>query len=214
MSKAHGSIAVLISGSGTNLQAIIDSCERGQIAANISCVVSNRADAFGLQRAKSANIPSHVVAHEDFCERAEFDSAILDILRLYRVDLVVLAGFMRVLGPGFIASYENRIMNLHPSLLPDYKGLNTHARVLADGRKIHGATVHFVTAELDDGPIIIQSAVAVAADETADSLQSKIHQIEHMILPQAITWFVAGRLSVEGGRVLLDGKPTPKIVYR
>lgn len=199
-------LAVLISGNGSNLQAIIDNCERGAIRARVACVVSNDAQAFGLERARRAGIPTRVLPHEGFRERAAFDAALADILDEYDPDLIVLAGFMRVLGPEFVARYPNRIINLHPSLLPKYKGLDTHARALAAGDKTHGASVHFVTADLDGGPLIAQASVAVEPGDTVESLQQKVHEKEHEILPRAIGWIADDRIRVVGGRVLLDGR--------
>ena len=199
------SLAVLISGTGSNLQAIIDSSARGDIAAAICCVISSEAGAYGLERARRAGIPTHVLSVGDFSDRQGFDSALADLLGQYPVDLIVLAGFMRILGAELVSRYENRIINLHPSLLPKYKGLNTHARVLANGDKMHGASVHFVTPELDAGPIIVQERISVEPDDTVDSLERKVHDIEHLILPRAIGWFADDRLTIVEGRVLLDG---------
>lgn len=202
------SLAVLISGKGSNLQVIIDCCARGDIAAVIRCVISNQAEAYGLERARRAGIPTHVLSADGFSERRQFDSALADLLGEYTVDLIVLAGFMRILGADLVSRFENRIINLHPSLLPKYKGMNTHTRVLANGDKIHGASVHFVTPDLDAGPIIAQERIPVEPGDTADSLERKVHDIEHIILPRAIGWFADNRLSIVDGRVLLDGNPS------
>lgn len=211
MTGSLAPIAVLISGNGSNLQAIIDGCKSGDIAARICCVISNEPDAYGLQRARRENIPTHVLSHTGFANRSQFDAALAGLLGKCDACLIVLAGFMRILGPALIERYENRIINLHPSLLPDFKGLNTHARVLAEGRKEHGATVHFVTADLDEGPIIAQSAIPVTNDDTVESLQERVHRLEHVILPRAISWIVDRRIRIENQQVLLDGKPVPRL---
>ena len=207
MTSNKAALAVLISGHGSNLQAIIDSCNKGEIAASIRSVISNEAKAYGLQRAKQANIPTHILSHTGFSDRKLFDEALANLIDGYNVDLIVLAGFMRILGADFINRYEHRIINIHPSLLPKYKGLNTHARVLSAGDKIHGASVHFVTADLDGGPVITQESIPVESSDTAETLQQKVHRIEHEILPRTIGWFAENRLRVVDGKVFLDGKP-------
>ena len=207
MNDALTKLAVLISGNGSNLQVIIDGCDRGQIAATIRCVISNVDDAYGLERARRANIPTHILQHTDYANRQLYDSALADLIDQYSPDLIVLAGFMRILGAEFVNRYRFRIINLHPSLLPKYKGLNTHARVLSAGDKAHGASVHFVTADLDDGPLIAQASIPVEAADTVESLQRKVHRLEHQILPRAIQWIAQNRLVVSDGKVLLDGKP-------
>lgn len=201
------SLAVLISGQGSNLQAIIDSCDRGEISATIRCVISNEPDAYGLTRAQHANIPTHVLKHTDYSSRQLYDHALADLIDQYHADLIVLAGFMRILGAEIVEKYQYRIINLHPSLLPKYKGLNTHARVLAAGDKRHGASVHFVTADLDDGPVITQASIPIEGSDTIESLQEKVHELEHRILPRAIQWLAQNRLTVDASQVLLDGKP-------
>lgn len=207
MNETSASLAVLISGSGSNLQAIIDDCSRGKISATIRCVISNEPDAFGLQRAQKANIPTHVLRHTGFPSRQLYDRALSELIDQYQIDLIVLAGFMRILGAEFVKKYEYKIINLHPSLLPKYKGLNTHARALQSGDKTHGASVHFVTPDLDDGPVITQGSVPITDTDTVDSLQEKVHRVEHQILPRAIQWFAQNRLSVANGEVQLDGEP-------
>ena len=179
-------LAVLISGNGSNLQSIIDQIESNRLAAEIACVISNKAQAYGLQRAKKHNIPAHTVEHVKFGSKTEFEQKILTILNQYQPDLIILAGFMRILSPGFVAEFQGRILNIHPSLLPKYKGLDTHQRVLEAGDQEHGATVHVVTSELDSGEIIIQDKCLVDAEDNVESLQQKVHQIEHLIYPQAI----------------------------
>ena len=199
-------LAVLISGNGSNLQAIINSCQKGEIAATISCVISNETNAYGLQRARRANVPTHVLPHTEFSKRKLFDDALARLIDSYNVDLIVLAGFMRILGADFIKKYEHRIINIHPSLLPKHRGLNTHARVLSAGDKLHGASVHFVTPDLDGGPLITQASIPVECKDTEETLQQKVHRIEHKILPLTIGWFAENRLRVEDGNVLLDGE--------
>ena len=206
MTGSKAALAVLISGHGSNLQAIIDSCNKGEIAASIRCVISNEAKAYGLQRAQQANIPTNVLSHTEFSDRKLFDDALANLIDGYNIDLIVLAGFMRILGADFIKRYEHRIINIHPSLLPKYKGLDTHARALSAGDKIHGASVHFVTADLDGGPVITQESIPVESSDTAETLQQKVHRIEHEILPRTIGWFADNRLRVVDGKVLLDGK--------
>lgn len=191
------SIAILISGSGSNLQAIIDAADSGAIDAEICAVISNRPDALGLQKAQAAGIDGYVIDHTDFADRESFDRALLHKLRELDPDLVVLAGFMRILSADFIASLKNRLLNIHPSLLPKFKGLNTHQRALDDGEKTHGASVHFVNNELDSGSVIIQAEVPVLADDDADSLAARVLEQEHTIYPLAISWFIDGKLHVE-----------------
>ena len=180
-----GKLVVLISGNGSNLQAIIDACQK-DLPAEVSAVISNDPDAFGLQRATKAGIPTHVINHRDYTDRAEFDHALRQIIDQYKPDFVILAGFMRKLTPEFVAHYPKRMLNIHPSLLPKYRGLHTHERVLEAGDKEHGVTIHFVTDELDGGPIIAQEKIAVTSDDTAESLKEKIHVIEHRLYPQVI----------------------------
>ncbi len=205
MTDGTFSLAVLISGNGSNLQAIIDGCADGQIDATIHCVISNVADAYGLQRARQAGIPTHSLAHGDYPDRSLYDAELARLLDGYGVELIVLAGFMRILGAPFINKYAHRIINLHPSLLPRHKGLDTHARVLEAGDKVHGASVHFVTADLDSGPVISQASIPVEADDTAETLQYKVHGLEHEILPRVVGWFAQHRVELVDGQVLLDG---------
>lgn len=198
-------IVVLISGSGSNLQALIDQLDQSQGC--IVSVLSNRADAYGLQRAQQAGIQTQVLSHKDFTSRELYDQALMERIDATRPDLVILAGFMRILSPAFVAHYEGRLLNIHPSLLPKYKGLDTHKRVLEAGDSEHGATVHFVTEELDGGPLIIQSRVAVFADDTEETLAARVQQREHLLYPLAMNWFACGRLKLTDEGVCLDGKP-------
>jgi phosphoribosylglycinamide formyltransferase-1 len=199
-------VAVLISGEGSNLQALIDAATAGQLGASIVAVISNRAAARGLERARSAGIEALHLPASRGQERAEYDEALATVLRPRAPDLIVLAGFMRILGPKFVAAFAGRMLNLHPSLLPKYPGLDTHRRVLEAGDRWHGATVHFVTAALDAGPGIIQYRLPVRAGDTAESLAQRVHVGEHIILPRAVAWFAAGRLRLEHGSVMLDGR--------
>ena len=198
---------VLISGTGSNLQAIIDRCADGSISAQVAAVISNQADAYGLTRAREAGIPTHCLDHRDFQQRVDFDSAMIDLIDSFSPDLIVLAGFMRILGQDFVERYLGAMLNIHPSLLPLYPGLDTHQRALADGAKTHGASVHFVTAELDGGPILIQGHFPVEPHDTPETLAQRVHTVEHQIYPQAIAWFAKGRLRLSDGRAMLDGIP-------
>lgn len=192
-------VVILISGRGSNMQAIVDAQISG---AHIAAVISNRPDAAGLAWAAVRGIATAVVDHKAFSSREGFDQALADCIDSYQPDLVVLAGFMRILTPEFTRHYEGRMLNIHPSLLPAFPGLHTHERAIADGCKVAGCTVHFVTAELDHGPIVAQGVVSVADDEDADSLAAKVLTIEHQLYPQAVADFVAGRLQIRGNRVV------------
>lgn len=198
-------IAVLISGRGTNLQALIDAAAAGRLPARVAAVYSDRRDAPGLARAERAGIEA-VRLDGGGTGRARWEAPLAAALEATKPDLIVLAGFMRILGPGITARWGDRLLNIHPSLLPAYRGLDTHARVLAAGERWHGATVHFVTAELDAGPAVIAYRIRVRADDTAETLAARVHAGEHEILPRAAEWFVTGRLRLEGGRVMLDGE--------
>lgn len=181
-------LAVLISGEGSNLQAIIDAIDAGTLNAHIEIVISNKASANGLNRAQQAGIPAVAVAPIKGQSREEYDQRLLDTLASLSPDLIVLAGFMRILSAKFVHTFAGQIINIHPSLLPAYKGMDTHQRVLNAGETHHGATVHFVTEELDDGEIILQSRITISADDNAESLQQRVHVEEHMIYPRAIQW--------------------------
>jgi phosphoribosylglycinamide formyltransferase-1 len=199
-------VAVLISGEGSNLQALIDAAQAGQLGASIVAVVSNRGAARGLERARAAGIEALHLAGKRGKDRADYDAALAALLAPRAPDLVVLAGFMRILSPRFVELYRGRMLNLHPSLLPKYPGLDTHRRVLEAGDAWHGATVHFVTDELDGGPPVVQYRLPVVASDTEDSLAARVHKGEHIILPRAVSWFAAGRLRLAGGSVMLDGR--------
>ncbi|NKQ09706.1 phosphoribosylglycinamide formyltransferase [Pseudomonas sp. SST3] len=202
--SATCNVVVLISGSGSNLQALIDSLGADN-PVRICAVVSNRADAFGLQRAQAAGIATHVVQHKDFADRKAFDAALMEIIDTHQPELVVLAGFMRILTSGFVRHYQGRLLNIHPSLLPKYKGLDTHRRALEAGDREHGCSVHFVTEELDGGPVAIQAAFTVEADERIDTLTDRVHAAEHIIYPLAVRWFAEGRLRLAEQGAMLNG---------
>ena len=200
-------LLVFISGSGTHLEVIIDQCANGTIPAKVCGVISDEPQAKGLQRAKNAKIQTTVIDHRCFDDRKSFNRRLGEEIDYYRPDLVVLAGFMRILDAKLVERYYGRMLNIHPSLLPNYPGLNTHARAIAGLATEHGASVHFVTPELDAGPIVIQGRVPVLPSDTPESLAQRVHQEEYRIYPRAITWFAQGRLSIEADRVLLDEYP-------
>ena len=189
-------IVILISGRGSNMQAIVEAAKQERWPARIAAVISNRADAKGLAYAAQHGIPALTVASADYASRALFDAALQEAVDVFEPDLLVLAGFMRILTPGFVAHYAGRLLNIHPSLLPSFPGLATHEQALAAGVKLHGATVHFVTAELDHGPIVAQAAVAVHADDTPDTLAERILVQEHQMYPRAVRWFIEGHLKL------------------
>jgi phosphoribosylglycinamide formyltransferase-1 len=197
-------IGVLISGSGTNLQAIIDAIATQKLDANIEVVLSNKADAYGLARAQNQGIRTEVLDHKAFASREAYDQAVVDLLRGRGVELVVLAGFMRLLSPVFIKAYSNRIMNIHPALLPSFPGLHVQKKALDHGVRFAGCTVHFVNEDCDEGPIIIQAVVPVFPDESEEQLAARILKQEHRIYPRAIQLYAEGRLHVVGRRVLVD----------
>ncbi|HAL68394.1 UNVERIFIED_ORG: phosphoribosylglycinamide formyltransferase-1 [Pseudomonas parafulva] len=200
-------VVVLLSGSGSNLQALIDSSAIPDSAVRIGAVISNRADAYGLQRAAAAGIETAVLDHTEFEGREAFDAALVACIDGFAPDLVVLAGFMRILSGGFVRHYQGRLLNIHPSLLPRYKGLHTHRRALEAGDAEHGCSVHFVTEELDGGPLVVQAVVPVAPDDTVQSLAQRVHAQEHVIYPMAVHWFANGRLRLGEQGALLDGQP-------
>lgn len=202
-------LVVLISGSGSNLQAFIDASKAGKLNAKIAAVISNKADAFGLQRARNAGIGTATIDHRQFADRESFDQALADTIDAYRPDAVILAGFMRILTPGFVQHYHGKLFNIHPSLLPKYPGLHTHQRAIDAGDSHHGATVHFVTEELDGGPAILQARVPVLDGDDADRLAARVLIEEHKIYPLAISWFVAGRLRLGAEGALLDDEAIP-----
>lgn len=198
-------VAILISGNGTNLQAFIDAVARGSLDIHLAVVLSNQPDAFGLVRATDAGIPTECVQNADYADRESFDQAMIDVLEQHRVDLVVLAGFMRILSNVFIQHFEGRVLNIHPALLPKYPGLNTHQRAIEAGERWHGSTVHFVTEELDGGPRILQGRVTVLSDDTASLLSARVQAVEHKIYPRAAALFASGRIEFKDGDTWLDG---------
>jgi len=209
-------VVVLISGSGSNLQAIIEQIEKGNLPVEISLVMSNKADAYGLERAANAGIATTVIEHQSFSNRIEFDQALIRAIDTVEPDLVILAGFMRILTEDFVKHYQNRLINIHPSLLPKYPGTNTHQRAIDAGDQWHGASIHFVVTEVDAGPIILQGRIPIKVEDTAQTLQQRIHKIEHQLYPQAVKWFAQKRLSLASAtadssiKVLLDGKTSSK----
>ena len=203
---AELSVVVLISGSGSNLQALIDATANG-LPSRIAAVISNRGDAYGLERARRAGIPTQVLSHKHYPDRESYDAALAGRIDAYQPGLVALAGFMRILSPRFVQHYQGRMLNIHPSLLPEFRGLHTHQRALEAGVTEHGASVHFVTEELDGGPLIIQARVPVLPGDDPETLAARVLRQEHRIYPRAVQWFAEGRLRLDGGRVLLDGRP-------
>lgn len=198
--------AILISGSGTNLQAFIDAVEDGNLDLDLAVVFSNNPGAFGLERAEQAGIPTACIQHSDFPDRESFDHAVIAELDRFEPDLLILAGFMRILSPGFVAHYAGKILNIHPALLPLYPGLNTHQRVLDAGDEWHGSTVHFVTEELDGGPRILQGRLAVVPGESADELATRVQAVEHRIYPEAAGWVGSGKAAFKNGQSWVDGE--------
>ncbi len=203
-------IVVLISGGGSNLQAVIDQVANGTIDAEISLVISNNPDVKGLQRANHAGIPTALVNHREYDSRDSFERELIRQIDSHQPDLLVLAGFMRIFNAGFTNHYAGRMLNIHPSLLPKFKGVHTHERALQAGDKEHGATVHFVTSELDGGPLVIQAIVPIKDTDTASDLAARVLVQEHVIYPIAIKWFCEGRLTLDGNQVCLDKQPLPK----
>lgn len=203
-------VVVLISGSGSNLQALIDQSLQGQLDIDIKAVISNNASAYGLKRASQAGIANHALDHKQFESRELFDQALMSLIDQYQPKLVVLAGFMRILTEEFTRHYEGRMLNIHPSLLPKYKGLNTHQRAIDAGESEHGVSVHFVTSELDAGSVVLQASTEINENDTADSLAQKVHALEHIIYPLSVKWFSSGRLKLESGQSILDGQPLPE----
>ena len=202
-------LAVLISGTGSNLQAIVDAIDAGELPARISLVLSNKAGAAGLARAERAGVPAEAIDHRGFPDRASFDQAMIERIDAHGADTVVLAGFMRILSPGFVRHYQGRLINIHPSLLPKYPGLNTHARALEAGDREHGCSLHFVTDELDGGPLIAQARFPVAANDTAETLSEKVQAREHRLYPQVLRWRAQQRLQMTDQGVELDGERLP-----
>lgn len=204
-------IVVLISGNGSNLQAIMDSCANGTIKnARVAAVIANKADAYGLTRAQQANIDAVTLLASDFADRQAYEQALAKTIDGYHPDVVVLAGFMRILDSAFVHHYQGRIFNIHPSLLPKYPGLNTHQRALEAGDSEHGTTVHFVTPELDGGPVVLQAKVPIFPQDSIAEIEQRVQQQEYTIYPLVINWFLSQRLVMdEAGKALLDGHSLP-----
>lgn len=202
-------IVVLISGNGSNLQAIIDACKQKKINATIRAVFSNKADAFGLERARDAGIAAHVLTADLFASREAFDRELMQEIDAYAPDLVVLAGYMRILSPAFVEHFAGRLLNIHPSLLPKYPGLHTHRQALENGDTEHGTSVHFVTDELDGGPVILQAKVPVFAGDTEEDITARVQTQEHAIYPLVVSWFIEGRLTMRDNSAWLDDLPLP-----
>ncbi len=196
-------IVILISGRGSNMEALIAARDAGRLPVDIAAVISNRPDAPGLETAARAGIAAHSIDHKAFAGREAFDAALAECIDSFAPDLVVLAGFMRILSDGFVRRYAGRLMNIHPSLLPSFPGLHTHRRALEEGVRIHGCTVHFVTPTLDHGPVIIQAAVPVLDGDDEATLAARVLRQEHRVYPQAVRWFAEDRLRLDGGCVRL-----------
>ena len=199
------SFAVLISGNGSNLQAMIDAIEKENISGKICCVLSNKENVYGLKRAERAGIPTEVISNKDFETREDFDTEMVKVLSAYKPDLIVLAGFMRILSSKFVSTFTGKILNIHPSLLPKYPGLNTHQRVLESSDKIHGITVHFVDESLDGGPICAQSSIQVKTS-SLKKLEEEIHKLEHELYPKVVSWFGSGLLKLKNGKAYFDNR--------
>lgn len=196
---------VLVSGSGTNLQALLDGAAEGSLGAEVVGVVSNRPDAYALERARAAGVATQVVDHTAFPDRESYDTVLAEAVAAFQPDLVVLAGYMRIMTPGFVARFHGHMINVHPSLLPAFPGLHTHRKAMEAGCRIHGTTVHFVTEDLDAGPIIAQAATGITPEDTPETLARRVQSLEHRVLPQAVRWFAEDRLTVRDGRVQLTG---------
>lgn len=206
-------IVILISGNGSNLQAIMDACARGSLDATVCGVISNRADAYGLVRATEAGIPTQTLQPKAFSDREAFDKALMAAIDAWLPDAVVLAGYMRILSPTFVTHYAGKLLNIHPSLLPKYPGLHTHRRALENGDTEHGTSVHFVTEQLDSGPIILQARVPIFPGDSEDEIISRVQHQEHAIYPLAISWLLTGRLMMKNNQALLDGIVLPAQGY-
>lgn len=200
-------LVILISGSGTNMVNLVEHCQAGQINADVVAVISNKADATGLIKAQELGIDAVALPHKDYPTRDAYDQVLRDTVENYQPDLVILAGFMRILTPVFVGAFAGKLLNIHPSLLPKYKGINTHQRALDAGDTEHGVSVHFVTEELDGGPVILQAKVPVFPGDEASDLQARVHEQEYRIYPLVVKWFCADRLSCAAEGVVLDGQP-------
>ena len=206
MLPAKKKIVVLVSGNGSNLQTIIDQCEAGKIAGHVVAVITNKANVYSIDRANQHNIPCHVIEHAAYATRMLFETALGECIDNRSPDLLVLAGFMRILSAEFVERYQGKMLNIHPSLLPKHRGLNTHQRAIDEGDTEHGASVHFVSAELDGGAVVLQANVPIFENDSADELAQRVVVQEHMIYPLVINWFCLGRLALNNGQAVLDGK--------
>lgn len=206
-------ILVLISGSGSNLQALLDASNADDYPGEVVAVIANKADAYGLTRAENAGVDAIALSHTSFDSREAYDQVLIEKIDAYQPDLVVLAGFMRILTPGFVQHYSGKLLNIHPSLLPKYQGLNTHQRAIDAGDREHGVSVHFVTEELDGGPVILQAKVPVFSGDEASDLASRVHEQEHRIYPLVVKWFCQQRLRMLNDQALLDNQPLPLSGY-
>ena len=213
MSSSSQNIVVLASGNGSNLQAIMDACTAGQIPGQVAAVICDRTDAFALERAQAAGIPTAVLRQRDFADRAAFDAALAEQVDHFQPAVVILAGFMRVLSDAFVQRFSGKLLNIHPSLLPKYPGLNTHQRAIDAGDSVHGASIHFVTEQLDGGPIILQAQVPIFDDDTAADVAQRVQEQEHRSYPLVIKWFLEGRLQYQHQQALMDGEPLPTQGY-
>lgn len=207
------SIVVLISGSGSNLQALLDSCAAGFIPGKITGVISNKATAFGLKRAEAAGISTAVLSHKGFDSREDYDQALIAAIEQFAPDLIVLAGFMRILTPEFVQHFSGKLLNIHPSLLPKYQGLATHQRAIAAGDTVHGCSVHFVTEQLDGGPVVLQAKVPIFPGDDVDAVAERVHAQEHQIYPLVVRWFCQDRLQQRANEAWLDGQVLPAQGY-
>lgn len=198
-------IVVLISGNGSNLQAIIDGCAKGLIPGKITGVIANKAKAYGLERARMAGIATQVVSHKDYADRQQYDIALKAVIESFGAELIVLAGFMRILTPEFVKHFSGKLLNIHPSLLPKYQGLDTHQRAIDAGDTEHGCSVHFVTEQLDGGPVILQAKVPIFPGDDASTVAERVHEQEHLIYPLAVRWFCQNRLQQRANEAWLDG---------
>ncbi len=206
MSPTPKSIVVLVSGNGSNLQAIIDQVEQNKINGRVTAVIANKASAYGLTRAEQAGIPGIFIDHKSFDSRDAYDTKMMEVIDQYQPDLIVLAGFMRILTPAFVDHYQGRMLNIHPSLLPKYKGLDTHQRAIDAGDHEHGASVHFVTPELDGGPVVLQSKVPIFSEQDPVELAERVQEQERKMYPLVVSWFCDGRLIMLENKAILDGE--------
>lgn len=206
-------LVVLISGNGSNLQSILDACASGRINGSVAAVFSNKESAYGLTRAQQASVPGLALSPGDFPDREAFDRQLMQEIDAFEPDLVVLAGYMRILSSAFVAHYHDRLLNIHPSLLPKYPGLHTHRQALENGDKEHGTSVHFVTDKLDGGPVVLQARVPIFPGDDEAEITARVQHQEHAIYPLAISWFMDGRLVMREGKAWLDGQPLPAEGY-